>query len=78
MQKRKHIEIKKKESQKDYLEELNLAQPPAKTSYVRKSFLISEDLEEKIKEYIYKRRTQGDIYYTQTHLVREALTQFLT
>lgn len=77
MQKRKHIEIKKKESQKNYLEGLQVAQPATKRAQVRKSFLISEELEQKIQDHIYKKRTQGDIYYTQTHLVREALTNFL-
>ena len=77
MQQRKKIEIKKKESQRSYLEDM---QPPViatKEVPVRKSFLISQALEAKIRAYIYQKRTQGDIYYNQTHLVRDALTTFL-
>jgi hypothetical protein len=77
MQQRKKIEIKKKESQRGYLEDI---QPPVtgdKETPVRKSFLISQALEASIQAYIYHKRTQGDIYYNQTHLVREALTAFL-
>ena len=77
MQKRKTIEIKKKESQKSYFEAIKPTSKPVKEPQVRKSILISKDLDEKIKAYIYTKRTQGDIFYTQTHLIKEALGAFL-
>ena len=78
MQKRKQIAIQKKESQRSYFEDLQ-PQPekPVKEAQVRKSILVPLDLEQKIKDYIYQKRTQGDIYYTQTHLFKEALYVFL-
>ncbi|HAN49843.1 MAG TPA: hypothetical protein DCQ08_02380 [Amoebophilaceae bacterium] len=77
MQHRKKIEIKKKESQRSYLEDMQPPVTAGKETPVRKSFLISQALEAMIQTYIYQKRTQGDIYYNQTHLVRDALTAFL-
>lgn len=77
MRKIKTIEIKKKESQKSYFEAINPPSKPVKEPQVRKSILISKNLDEKIKTFIYIQRTQGDIFYTQTHLIKEALGAFL-
>ena len=77
MQNRKNIKIKKKESQKSYLEDMQLLVTAVKVVQVRKSFLISQSLEKKVQAYIYQKRTQGDIYYNQTNLIRDALSAFL-
>lgn len=77
MQHRKKIVIKKRESQKNYLEDMQAPTEGTRVVTVRKSFLISQELETKIKAYIYQKRTQGDIYYNQTDLIREALSLFL-
>lgn len=75
MPQRKKIEIK--ESQKSYLEDIQPSSRQDKISKTRKSWLISKDLEERIHAYIYQKRTQGDIYYSQTDLIQEALDTFL-
>ena len=78
MQQRKKIAIKKKESQRSYLEDIHPPVQDVKAIPVRKCLLISQELDEKIQAYIYQKRTQGDIYYTQTRLMREALSLFLS
>ena len=77
---KKNIEIKRKESQKNYLDDLkqNVQVEPLKEESIRKSILVNKSLDDKIKDYIFKKRTQGDIYYTQTKLITEALNSFLT
>jgi len=77
MRQRKKIEIKKKESQRSYLDDIQPSVQDAKETQVRKSLLISKDLDEQVLAYIYNKRTQGDIYYTQTDLIRNALEAFL-
>lgn len=76
MQQRKKIEIKKKESQRSYLEDIQSPVIRVKETPVRKSFVISQALEEKVRAYIYQKRTQGDIYYNQKCLLQDALTLF--
>jgi hypothetical protein len=76
MQQRKKIEIKKKESQLSYLDDIHPVLRDTREVQVRKSLLISKDLDEKIQTYIYQKRTKGDIYYTQTNLMRDALDSF--
>ena len=76
MQHRKKIEIKKKESQKSYLEDMEPSVTEVKEVPVRKSFLISQALEKNIQDYIYQKRTQGHIYYNQTNLIKDALVSF--
>ena len=75
MPQRKKIEIK--ESQKSYLDDIQPSSRQDKISKTRKSWLISKDLDERIHAYIYQKRTQGDIYYSQTDLIQEALDTFL-
>lgn len=72
---RKKIEIK--ESQKSYLDDIQPSSRQDKISKTRKSWLISKDLNDRIHAYIYQKRTQGDIYYSQTDLIQEALDTFL-
>lgn len=76
MQPRKKIEIKSKESQKSYLDDIKPSSQETQIRQVRKSFLISKVLEDKIQAYIYQKRTQGEIYYSQTDLIEEALDRF--
>lgn len=70
----------KSEAQKDYMDYYNdTSKPskPVKQRMVKPSFLISQELNEKIDEYIFQKRTQGDIYYSKAKLLRDALYQFL-
>ena len=76
MQQRKKIEIKKKESELSYLDDIQSFIQDTKEPQVRKSLIISKDLDEQIQTYIYQKRTKGDIYYTQTDLMRDALDSF--
>jgi hypothetical protein len=76
MHQRKKIEIKKKESQLSYLDDIYSALRDTKEVTVRKSLIISKDLDEKIRMYIYQKRTKGEVYYTQTDLMRDALDLF--
>ncbi len=74
---KKTIQIKKNESKKSYLSDIKkISQIPPKEASIRKSIIINQTLDEQIKNYIYKKRTQGDIYYTQTRLITEALNSF--
>ena len=71
----------KSEAQKDYMDDYynDTSKPskPVKQRMVKPSFLISQELNEKIDEYIFQKRTQGDIYYSKAKLLRDALHQFL-
>lgn len=75
---KKQITIRKKESEKSYLEDLQESQESHKQElgkreeYVLKSFQVPKSLVEQMKDYIYKRRTSGDVYYTQKQLVIDA------
>ena len=76
---RKRVNIKEKQSEKDYFTDLQIPKntPNNPPSSVRKSILISAELEEKIKQYIYKKRMNGDVYYTQTMLFKDALERYI-
>lgn len=77
MSKRKQIAIKKKESERSYFEDVEQqSSPSSKEPSVRKALLLSQSLDDQVKAYVYKKRTSGDIYYSQTALFREALTTF--
>jgi len=76
MRPRKKIEIKSKEYQKSYLDDIKPSSQETQIRQVRKSFLISKVLEDKIQAYIYQKRTQGEVYYSQTDLMEEALDRF--
>ena len=74
---RKRIKLQGgKESQKGYLDDIQPTEQAAKPVQVRKSFLIDKSIEDKIQDYIYKKRTQGEIYYSQTALFHEAMESF--
>ena len=77
MRPRKKIEIKSKESQKSYLDDIKPNSRVTLSRQVRKSCLIRKDIDDKMQAYIYQKRTHGDIYYTQTDLIEEALERFL-
>lgn len=77
MRPRKKIEIKSKESQRSYLDDIQPSSQDLKIRQVRKSCILSKVLDDRMKAYIYQKRTQGDIYYSQTDLIEEALETFL-
>ena len=75
---KKKIEIKRKESQKNYFDDIKkTVESSTKEDAIRKSILVHKSLDNKIKDFIYKKRTNGDIYYTQTKLITEAIQHFL-
>ncbi len=43
----------------------------------RQTFLLREDIIEKIKDYVYTQKIGGDLLYTQQNLIEEALEIFL-
>lgn len=80
---RKTIEIKKKpiakpEAQRDYFEDMSKPSKPVKEPIVRSSILMKKSLSDRVSNYIVQKRTQGDVYYTKTDLITEALDHFLT
>lgn len=79
---RKTIEIKKKaaakpEAQRDYFEDMSKPSKPVKEPTVRSSILMKKSLSDKVSDYIVQKRTQGEVYYTKTDLITEALHHFL-
>lgn len=79
---RKTIEITKKpaarpEAQRDYFEDMSKPSKPVKEPTVRSSILMKKSLSDRVSDYIVQKRTQGDVYYTKTDLITEALDRFL-
>ena len=76
---KKQITVKRKESERNYMEDLSAIQEAQSTkeANVRKSLVISQSLNDKIEAYIRKRRTGGDIFYSQTQLFQEAVSQLI-
>jgi hypothetical protein len=73
---RKEITIRPKESQKDYMSDFR-SEVDEKRLTVRKTLMINETLNHQLEEYIYARRLGGEVYYTLSDLIREALWSFL-
>lgn len=66
----------KKESKKSYFDDF-VSDTEKKQVSIRKTFLISAEIIDRIEKYIYEKRTSGDIYYSKTDLVNDALKKFL-
>jgi hypothetical protein len=77
---KKQIQIRSKEAQKGYLDDLKEV-PQMESPLVRRRFVISvgldAELNKELEEFIYKKRTSGEIYYTKTDAIRDALVTFL-
>lgn len=65
-----------RESQKSYLDDLTPS-ASSKPEMARMSFVVSKEIVDKVEAYIRKKRMSGDIYYSKTNLIHEALKSFL-
>lgn len=80
---KKQIQIRSKEAQKDYLDDIKenfSTQQEAPVETKKRSIIsvgLDAELNKDLEGFIYKRRTSGDIYYTKTDAIREALISFL-
>jgi len=76
----KRFNFDKNESQKGYLDDFksNTTEnaPVKKEKMIRKSFLISKNKDEKIEQFVIKKRMSGDVYYSQTDLFNASLDIF--
>nr|WP_176453730.1 hypothetical protein [Cardinium endosymbiont of Bemisia tabaci]CDG50368.1 Hypothetical protein CHV_p003 [Cardinium endosymbiont cBtQ1 of Bemisia tabaci] len=69
----------KKESQKSYLDDFTPnPTTSSKPEMARMSFVVSKQIIDKVEAYIRKKRMSGDIYYSKTNLIHEALNRFLS
>ncbi|WP_419241133.1 hypothetical protein [Cardinium endosymbiont of Nabis limbatus] len=66
----------KRESQKSYLDDFT-PNATSKPEVARMSFVVSKDILDKIEAYIRKKGISGDIYYSKTNLIHDALKSFL-
>jgi regulatory protein YycI of two-component signal transduction system YycFG len=81
---KKQIQIRSTEAQKSYLDDLKetVQMPQEAHVEIKKRFVISvgldQELNKDLEDFIYKKRIGGEIYYTKTDAIKEALASFLS
>jgi hypothetical protein len=66
------------ESNKSYIQDIKENVIETNHTLVRKSVSLTQDLDRKVRDYVYKKRVGGEIEYSQSDVFREALVKFFT
>lgn len=56
----------------------NDLQPADSKRITRKTLLISNETKKTLEDYVQKKRINGDLFYSQSRLIREAIEAFIT